>query len=137
MPQVYTVKEWKVWQDDNHEPVTDNYGNFMGSITFDEHNTEPVDARFKNEPKVGDKLEGEIKPYKTKSGSDRTRFERAKPAFTGGGGGRAPSDPRTMYTAYAKDVWVAMSADGQVDSEAYLQALDQIKSGGERLMNGE
>jgi len=125
----YTVKEFKPWQGEGGE-VKDDYGNVMGSLVLEGHG-EPVDGRFKTPPEAGSTLEGEIIEYQTKSGSTRTKFKREQAQFKGGG---RQVDPRTMYVAYAKDVWIAMNESGEVDSVAYKAALEQIKGGGELLM---
>ena len=140
MPQTYTVKSVKVG-----DQWSNAYGSFQSIALALDGVGEPVSINRKlnedgtyKEVTEGEELFGDLELKKGPSGRDYYKFKAVKPEFkSGGGGGRAPSDPRTMYTAYAKDVWVAMCAEGQVDNEAYLQALDQIKSGGERLMNGE
>jgi len=82
--------------------------------------------------KAGDVVRGTIKPTEY----DTDNFEADK-EFGGGGGGKGftKTDPKTMYVAYAKDVFVAMfEKDGKVDAKVFTTALEQIKAGGELLM---
>jgi hypothetical protein len=73
--QDLVVASWNPWMQDE-DVVRDKWGNFKGSVTFNEYKSEPVDATFKTEPKVGDKKYGEIVEYQTKSGKTRLKFQR-------------------------------------------------------------
>lgn len=132
MPSLFTVKEIQK----DAKPFVDQHGNTWLTVAF-EGQSEPVRWVVKDPSKVteGMSVEGDIEDATSKAGKPYLRFKRVQQQ---NGGGKAPSDPRTMYTAYAKDVWVSLqSAGGEVDDETFLKALDQIKSGGERLMNGD
>lgn len=132
MAQNYKVKE--VQEQDT--PFVDKHGNTWLTVAF-EGVSEPVRWVVKDPSKVteGMSVEGDIVEATSKAGKTYLRFKRVQQQP---GNGKAPADPRTMYTAYAKDVWIALvGPNGQVNNQEYLDALDQIKSGGERLMNGD
>lgn len=77
-PRELTVKSWKAWVDqETDELIQDNYGNYKGTVTFNEYNSEPVDATFKEQPEVGSKKYGSIEEYKTRAGKTRLKFKRA------------------------------------------------------------
>lgn len=76
MAQEYTVKSWKAWENEDGA-IRDAHGNFKGSVTFEEYNSEPVDATFKTEPAPGDKKYGTVNDYTTKAGKVRMGFTRA------------------------------------------------------------
>lgn len=69
----FTIREWKPWTK-NGEILLDRYGNQVGTVTFQEHHNEPIDASFKPPIQVGQKIIGVIEDYITKSGNYRTRF---------------------------------------------------------------
>lgn len=77
MSKDYTIKDWKPWENEDGL-VRDSFGNYRGSVLFDEESGEPIDATFKEQPKVGDKKYGDIVEYTTKAGSIRTKFQGAK-----------------------------------------------------------
>lgn len=75
--QEYTIKEWSPWTDrETGQPVTDKHGNHRGSVVFEEHQNEPVDATFKPPVQVGQKKYGVVEEYTTQGGSFRIRFQR-------------------------------------------------------------
>lgn len=76
MAQEYTVRQWTPWENEDG-PIRDKYGNYKGSILFDEDHGEPIDATFKQHPAVGDKKYGSVEPYTTQMGKKRTKFVRA------------------------------------------------------------
>lgn len=98
-PQELTVRSWKAWEDreSDGDVLRDKYGNIQGSIVFEEHSGEQVDARFKEQPNPGDKKYGVIEDYQTKSGKTRTKFSRKdrpeanQPSYSGGGNSNGKS----------------------------------------------
>lgn len=76
MIQDYTIKSWKPWENEDGL-IRDPHGNYKGSVTFDEYNSEPVDGTFKEQPKVGDKKYGDVVTYQTKAGTTRMKFQGA------------------------------------------------------------
>lgn len=77
MPQEYTVKSWKPWENEAGL-IRDPHGNYKGTVTFEEDHSEPIDATFKNQPSVGDKKYGTVGDYQTKAGNTRRGFKSVK-----------------------------------------------------------
>lgn len=82
MPQEYTVASWKPWENDQGL-IRDSFGNYKGTITFEEDHSEPIDATFKTQPSVGDKKYGTVSNYTTKAGNVRKGFKSAKKEQSG------------------------------------------------------
>lgn len=159
MPQDLTVRSWKPWQDrETDELIRDNYGNYKGTVTFDEHNSEPIDATFKEQPNPGDKKFGTVSSYETKSGKVRTGFKSAprpkeewkKPesssAGSGSGSGSSNSwTPRddaaiqaqmaikVVFNNYGKPIkdWNGDDWDNvEYCSKAVMDLIVKVKTGG-------
>lgn len=130
MAQEYTVKTWKVWEDEEGS-VRDKFGNFKGSVTFEEENSEPVDATFKTEPQPGDKKYGEITEYQTRSGNTRRKFQRKdRPEHNNGhSNGNGWNDPDKQSQIKAQ--W----AIGQACHMLTPSLADVSHVGSERVMS--
>lgn len=79
---------------------------------------------------------GEVEKY-TKQGSqgEETFIRQPKKAggYGGGRGGGQPMDPTAMYTAYAKDILVAMIMTSGYKKADYDKHLSEVKRGGQVL----
>lgn len=141
----YTVKEWKVWEDRDTEgePLRDKFGNYKGSVTFEEYNSEPIDATFKEQPNPGDKKYGSVEPYKTQQGKTRLKFRRAdrpldnQQGFTPRGGGSKPSyqprDDAGIKAQFAIKAAIQYQPDGATIKDieeaavAFFKMVDRVK----------
>jgi len=122
-PKEYTVKTWQAWEDkENDDVIRDKFGNYKGSVTFEEYNSEPVDATFKEQPKVGDKKFGTVEEYTTSKGSTRLKFQRAnRPEMeTKSQGSTAPKkDWQPRDDAHIKAQWAIGQAMTEFTSIPY------------------
>lgn len=126
MPQEFTVRQWKAWKEDDGTPITDPHGNVKGSVVFEEHANEPVDATFKQAPNPGDKKYGVIEDYQTKSGNTRTKFSRRDRPQEGSNsrsGGKSGRDDNAIRAQWA------------IGQAVQIQAASKVVRDGSTLMN--
>lgn len=121
-----TIKSWSPWMQEE-EPVRDQYGNYKGSVTFEEYAAQPVDVTFKTEPNPGDKKYGEVVEYQTKAGKTRLKFKRVErpqePQQRPGGYQKSQEDKDSIYRCNALNNAVAYAA-----AQANKPEVDRILS---------
>lgn len=145
MAQEYTVFQWKAWTKEDGSVMTDDHGNVLGSVIFDEAKSEPADARFKTEPKPGDKKYGDIVEYQTKTtNKTRLKFQRAdrpkeQPGSSGSGwqprdddGIRASMAVKESYRAFVSAAGFVPASDNdwqtvQLQAVSIYDMIDRVK----------
>lgn len=144
MSQEYTVKSWKVWENEDGL-IRDQHGNYKGSVLFNEESGEPIDATFKNQPNVGDKKFGDIVEYTTKAGAARTKFQSAKrldtpPASTSDTSNWQPRDDMAIRAQWAigQSVQLELATKGDYSlphieetAKQLFTMVDRVKGGSE------
>lgn len=90
-------------------------------------------------------FKGDLETYEKEGKMGMETFVKQAPkegGYSGGGRqfgttGKAPSDPFTMYLSYAKDIAVAMLANGgELKPDVYEAILQQVLNGGNTLYEG-
>jgi hypothetical protein len=119
MPQEYTVKSWNAWMNDEGL-IRDGFGNYKGTVLFEEDSVEPIDATFKTQPNPGDKKYGIVSDYVTKAGKTRKGFKAAQKPL--------PQTPAHEYTPTTKKEWQPRDDDRIVAQWSISQSIALLQS---------
>lgn len=147
MAQEYTVKSWKVWENEDGI-IRDQHGNYKGSVLFEEESGEQIDATFKEQPNVGDKKYGDIVEYTTKAGKPRQKFQRANRLEEGANVGTAattkgsyqPRDDASIKAQFAIKGAIQLEIGSNGDyslshieetAKQLFSMIDRVKGGSE------
>jgi len=118
----YTLKQSKV-KEYQGQIQKDNYGNTKYEIILEDEQGQltQLNKSFKNEPKVGDILEGQIvdKEYQ---GNKYKAFEADKKSFGG------YTDPTSFHVSYAKDIIVAMISNKMIEKDSIIEKWGALAS---------